>query len=32
MSDKPNILVETHGRVGLIRLDRQEALNARATR
>src|SRR5580692_1024061 len=28
MSDKPNILVETHGRVGLIRLNRPEALNA----
>jgi enoyl-CoA hydratase/carnithine racemase len=28
MSDQPNILVETHGRVGLIRLNRPEALNA----
>jgi len=28
MSDKPNILVEIHGRVGLIRLNRPEALNA----
>ncbi len=28
MTDKPNILVETHGRVGLIRLNRPEALNA----
>src|ERR1051326_1983679 len=28
MSDKPNILTETHGRVGLIRLNRPEALNA----
>jgi len=28
MSDTPNILVETHGRVGLIRLNRPEALNA----
>src|ERR1700722_11268125 len=28
MSDKPNILSETHGRVGLIRLNRPEALNA----
>ena len=28
MSDKPNILVETHDRVGLIRLNRPEALNA----
>src|SRR5271154_5978540 len=28
MSDKPNVLTETHGRVGLIRLNRPEALNA----
>src|ERR1700728_45102 len=28
MSDKPNIIVETHGRVGLIRLNRPQALNA----